>query len=102
MLDRRNDASPGDILRLRTEYLNPDDIYLATIDMSNGANTHTRNALVNVVRSTPGIHLRTLQRHISDTLCNANELFRNTLASNLIDWAIGNKPNQTCSSTGGR
>ena len=47
VLECREDAKISSIYDLRANYLDPDDVYLATIDMSNGANVYLYNALVN-------------------------------------------------------
>lgn len=84
---------------LRTKYLDPNDIYLATIDMSNGVNPFLHYELVASIQSTPMTKPRTLQLDVSNTLCNADESFQNAFVFNLIDWAVGNTPNRSCSST---
>ena len=46
-LECREDTNVPSIYDLRAKYLDPDDVYLATIDMSNGANPYLHHALVN-------------------------------------------------------
>ena len=95
-LARRNDLNASCISNLRAECIIPHDIYLATIDMNNGANPCLHCELVNYIQSTTLINSRTLQGKLSDMLCNANQDFINPLTYNLIDWAIGKTPSQKC------
>ncbi|PJF38653.1 MAG: hypothetical protein CUN55_16665 [Phototrophicales bacterium] len=45
-LECRNEFDISDISDLRAKYLIPNDIYMATIDMSNDANSMLHSALV--------------------------------------------------------
>ena len=46
VLECREDSNISYIYGLRNKYLSPNDIYLATIDMSNGAGAFLQDALV--------------------------------------------------------